>query len=134
MAEATGVDGGILAQPERLAELPTREALLLSGFTDLHFEYLVSDGIESEWFQAWDGQEEEELPTAVKVVIDGIAGLGGSLWSHQIPIMAAAFSETQAECGDGLGEGDDDGGDDDDDDDTGGTGGMSPVGDDDDEG
>jgi hypothetical protein len=99
MAEATGINGGMLAQPERLAELPSQEAILLSGFSDLHFEYLVSDGIEAEWFDAWDGKEEEELPTAVKVVIDGLAGLGGSLWTHQIPIMVAAFSETQAELG-----------------------------------
>ncbi len=130
MAEATGVDRSILAQPERLAELPAQEALLLSGFSELHFEYLLSDGIENEWFEAWDGREEEELPTAVKVVIDGIAGLGGSLWTHQIPIMVAV-TETQGECGD-FGDDDDDGGggdDDDDDDDTGGTG--TPVGDDD---
>jgi prepilin-type N-terminal cleavage/methylation domain-containing protein len=126
MAEATGVSAGVLAQPERLAELPSQEAVLLSGFSDLHFEYLVSDGIESEWFDAWDGKEEEELPTAVKVVIDGLAGLGGSLWAHQIPIMVAAFSETQAEAEDVLGEDDGDGDDDDDDldDDGNDLGGM----------
>ena len=115
MAEAPAINGGILGEPDRLAELPSQEAVLLSGFSDLHFEYLVSDGIESEWFDAWDGKEEEELPTAVKVVIDGIAGLGGSLWTHQIPIMVAAFSEAQADPED-MGFGDDDGGDDDDDD------------------
>jgi hypothetical protein len=119
MAEATGVSSGVLAQPERLAELPNQEAVLLSGFSDLHFEYLVSDGIESEWFDAWDGKEEEELPTAVKVVIDGLAGLGGSLWAHQIPIMVAAFSETQAEAEDVLGDDDLDGDEDDDDGDLG---------------
>jgi len=131
MAEATAVNSGILGQPERLAELPSQEAVLLSGFSDLHFEYLVSDGIESEWFEAWDGKEEEELPTAVKVVIDGLAGLGGSLWTHQIPIMVAAFSEVQPEADLGDDDDDDDGDDDGDDDDTGGTGGI-PSGDDDD--
>jgi len=131
MAEAAAVNPGILGHPERLAELPSQEAVLLSGFSDLHFEYLVSDGIESEWFEAWDGKEEEELPTAVRVVIDGLAGLGGSLWTHQIPIMVAAFSETQPEVGfgDDDDDDDDDGGDDDDDE---GSSGGTPSGDDDD--
>lgn len=97
LTEMTGISSEILGEPDRLEELPGHEAVLLEGFTDLRFEYLVSDGIDAEWFEAWDGKEEEELPTAVRVVVDGLAGLGSGIWSQQIPIMVAAFSEVQAD-------------------------------------
>jgi hypothetical protein len=61
---------------------------------------------------AWDGQEEEELPTAVRVTIEGLAGLGGGTWTQDIPLMIAAFSETQPELDEltlGGEDGDDDG-------------------------
>jgi hypothetical protein len=74
-----------------------QEAVLLSGFTDMYFEYLMSDGIENEWFEVWSGKEEEELPAAVRLVVDGLAGLGGGIWSQEIPLMVAAFGEVQPE-------------------------------------
>ncbi len=97
IAETTAVSREALGVPERLADLPVQEAVLLEGFTDMSFRYLISDGIEAEWLDAWDGQEEEELPTAVRIVIEGLAGLGGGTWTQDVPLMIAAFSETQPE-------------------------------------
>jgi general secretion pathway protein J len=112
IAESMALSREVLGQPERLVELPVQEAVLLEGFTAMSFRYLVSDGIDAEWLDAWDGQEEEELPTAVRVTIEGLAGLGGGTWTQDIPLMIAAFSETQPELDEltlGGEDGDDDG-------------------------
>jgi prepilin-type N-terminal cleavage/methylation domain-containing protein len=95
LSEVSAVSADVLGRQGGLDDLPAREAVLLEGFSDLRFEYLISDGIENEWFEAWDGKEEEELPTAVRVVIEGLAGLGGGTWSQRIPLMIAAFGEVQ---------------------------------------
>jgi hypothetical protein len=129
MSEVTGLNAELLGRPEELAGLPATEAVLLDGFTDFYFEYLINDGIDREWFEEWDGKEEEELPTAVQVSIDGLAGLGGGIWKHQIPLMVAAFSEVQADLEE-LGFDFED----DDDDDLGEDGGLGPGGGEDDSG
>jgi hypothetical protein len=95
LSEVSAVNADVLGQEGGLDDLPAREAVLLEGFSDLRFEYLMSDGIENEWFEVWDGKEEEELPAAVRVVIEGLAGLGGGDWSQRIPLMIAAFGEVQ---------------------------------------
>jgi general secretion pathway protein J len=95
ISEISAFSRNALGQGDGLDGLPSQEAVLLSGFTDMYFEYLMSDGIENEWFEAWSGKEEEELPTAVRLVVDGLAGLGGGIWSQDIPLMVAAFGEVQ---------------------------------------
>jgi prepilin-type N-terminal cleavage/methylation domain-containing protein len=83
----------------RLEEIPAQSAVLLDGFTDLHFEYLRSDdtGTEYEWEPTWDGKDEEELPGAVRLVIEGLAGIGAGVWQQEIPLMITAFGETDVE-------------------------------------
>jgi general secretion pathway protein J len=97
VSEVSAFSRQALGTGEGLDELPVQEAVLLSGFTDMYFEYLMSDGIENEWFEVWSGKEEEELPAAVRLVVDGLAGLGGGIWSQEIPLMVAAFGEVQPE-------------------------------------
>jgi len=94
-SETTVLSRDALGKQEELEELPAREAVLLEGFTDMHFEYLTSDGIDREWFDSWAGKDEEELPAAVRLVIEGLAGLGGGVWSQEIPLMVVAFGEVQ---------------------------------------
>ena len=84
-----------LGQQEEFDQPSGREAVLLEGFTDIYFDYLMSDGIDHEWFESWEGKEEEELPAAVRMVVEGLAGLGGGRWSQQIPLMVASFGEVQ---------------------------------------
>jgi len=95
LSETTVLSRDMLGGLGELGQLPADEAVLLEGFTDLYFEYLMNDGIENEWYEAWSGKEEEELPAAVRMVVEGMAGLGGGRWSQQIPLMIASFGEVQ---------------------------------------
>src|SRR5262245_31959118 len=66
--------------PDGLGRDPAGDAggpstVLLDGFTALKFEYLMNDGVETEWRQAWDGHDDEMLPAAVRVLVDGLPGL-----------------------------------------------------------
>ncbi len=72
-------------------------AVLLEGFTSLKFEYLFYEGVEPEWRTEWDGHDEEDLlPVAVRVLVDGIPGLEVRTWGQEIPIMAAHYGEEGA--------------------------------------
>jgi general secretion pathway protein J len=102
LSESADVNADILGNADRLDEMRWQHAVLLQGFTDLYFRYLVSDGVETEWFDAWDGKDEEELPAAVQVVIEGLAGLGGGTWTQNIPLVIATFSEVQPDLGDAV--------------------------------
>jgi prepilin-type N-terminal cleavage/methylation domain-containing protein len=95
LSETSVLSRDVLGGQGELGQLPGEEAVLLEGFTDLYFEYLMNDGVENEWFESWSGKEEEELPAAVRVVVEGMAGLGGGRWSQQIPLMIASFGEVQ---------------------------------------
>ena len=72
-------------------------AVLLEGFSRLKFEYLMNDGVDSEWKPAWDGHEEEMLPAAVRIVVEGLPGFGMDSWGQEIPIMATAYGENTGE-------------------------------------
>ncbi len=111
LSESADVNSEVLGNADRLDEIRWQHAVLLQGFTDLYFRYLVSDGVDMEWFDAWDGKEEEELPAAVQVVIEGLAGLGGGTWTQNIPLAIATFSEVQPDLADALpgGEGNEQG-------------------------
>jgi prepilin-type N-terminal cleavage/methylation domain-containing protein len=117
-------------------------AVLLDGFTNLKFEYMMNDGVDTEWRPDWDGHDEEALPAAVRILVEGMAGLEVPAWGQEIPIMVALYGENLGEVDeedlaeqleqmtgggdDGRGDdggddggGDDDGGDDGDDGDDG---------------
>jgi len=78
-----------------------RSAVLLDGFRSLKFEYMMNDGVDTpEWRPGWDAHEEEALPAAVRIVVDGIPGLEVDTWGQEIPIMATLYGEAGNELGD----------------------------------
>ena len=72
-------------------------AVLLTGFTSLRFEYLLDDGADFEWRSLWDGYEEDLLPTAVRITIEGLPGLETDVWGHEIPIMVTTYGDANGE-------------------------------------
>jgi prepilin-type N-terminal cleavage/methylation domain-containing protein len=70
-------------------------AAILDGFRSLTFQYLLDDGTESEWKTSWNYVENEILPMAVRVVVEGMPGLEEDLWGQEIPIMTAEFGEPE---------------------------------------
>jgi prepilin-type N-terminal cleavage/methylation domain-containing protein len=75
-------------------------AVLLDGFRSLKFEYLISDSGEDEWRSEWDGHVEETLPTAVRVIVEGMPGLETDTWGQEIPIMVTHFGENEGDVDD----------------------------------
>src|SRR3989442_11049864 len=69
-------------------------AVLLDDFRSLKFEYLFYEGVEPEWRSEWNGHDEEDmLPVAVRVLVDGIPGLQAGTLGHEIPVIAVHLGE-----------------------------------------
>jgi prepilin-type N-terminal cleavage/methylation domain-containing protein len=66
------------------------QSMLLDGFTASRFQYLRLDGGDSEWRDDWDGREEQNLPAAIRIVLEGVGSIGSS-WVQEIPIMTVAY-------------------------------------------
>ncbi|HEY2385599.1 MAG TPA: type II secretion system protein GspJ [Candidatus Binatia bacterium] len=98
-------------------------AVLLSGFSSIRFEYLPHEEGGSEWQPNWDAHEEDTLPSAVRISIEGLDFFDHP-WVREIPLMTIAFGwgnedfqepddeDTDGDTGDGSegegeGEGDD---------------------------
>lgn len=105
-----------------------RSAVLLDGFDSLKFEYLLNDGADIEWRQRWSGKEEEMLPVAIRVVINGLPHVETGIWGQEIPIMTTNFGEHTGEVDDDQLQEPPDSADDQDDDTGGGSGGGSGGG------
>jgi prepilin-type N-terminal cleavage/methylation domain-containing protein len=100
MAEGARFSPAMLG--ERDLPPPTdRAAVLLDGFKSLRFQYMMNDGVDTEWREEWDSYEEEMLPAAIRVLIDGLPGIELDTWGQEIPLMLVS--------GDNVGECDDDG-------------------------
>jgi hypothetical protein len=69
---------------------PTAQTVLFSGLNGATFQYLRLEGSDSEWISAWDPVEEQALPGAIRITLDGI-GTGGSYWIQEIPIMTVVY-------------------------------------------
>lgn len=72
-------------------------APLLTGFRSVRFQYLLDDGADLEWRDTWDGYEEDTLPSAVRIVIEGLPGLETDVWGQEIPIMVSTYGEANGE-------------------------------------
>lgn len=70
-----------------------RSAILLDGFVSGTFEYLYDDGSERKWQTSWSMIDEEMLPSAVRIIVDGLPGFGGDAWGAEIPLIVGAFGE-----------------------------------------
>jgi prepilin-type N-terminal cleavage/methylation domain-containing protein len=69
---------------------PTAQTVLFSGLRGANFQYLRLEGTDSEWVNAWDPMEEQALPGAIRITLDGI-GNSGSYWIQEIPIMTVVY-------------------------------------------
>jgi hypothetical protein len=84
---------------EKLERAGERTTVLLDGFRTLRFEYLSDDGTDApEWRPSWDGRDEEILPNAIRITVDGLPGLEVDTWGQEIPIMVATLTEGGAEA------------------------------------
>ena len=91
--------------PDQLGRDPVdkhgeRSAVLLENFRELRFEYMLSDGIDSEWRTDWNAHDEEALPAAVRILVDGMPGLETDRWGQEIPIMSGLYGDNGGELGD----------------------------------
>jgi len=91
--------------PDQLGRDPVdkrgdRKAVLLENFRDLRFEYMLSDGIDTEWRSDWNAHDEEAMPAAVRILVDGIPGLETDRWGQEIPIMSTLYGDSGSELGD----------------------------------
>jgi general secretion pathway protein J len=77
-----------------------RAAVLLDGFRSLKFEYMLNDGVDTEWRESWDAYEEEMLPGAVRVLIEGLPGMEMPLWGQEIPLMLTTYGDNAGELSD----------------------------------
>jgi type II secretion system protein J len=77
---------------KRFEPVAGRSAVILDGFKDLHFQYLLNDGADVEWKDAWDARDEEMLPQAVRIIVDGMPGIEGDVWGQEIPIMVTTYN------------------------------------------
>jgi prepilin-type N-terminal cleavage/methylation domain-containing protein len=73
-----------------------RSAVLLDGFRTLRFDYLMNDGVDTEWWTQWDAHTEETLPSAVRIVVEGLPGLD-DVWGQEIPLMSTTYGENLGE-------------------------------------
>ena len=76
-------------------------AVLLDGFTNLQFQYLLDDGADLEWRNDWDAWEEDLLPAAVRIVVEGLPGLELDVWGQEIPIMVTTYGDANGEVDEG---------------------------------
>ena len=83
---------------DRLEHAGERTTVLLDGFRTLHFQYLLDDGTDTEWRSSWDAREEEILPNAIRIIVDGLPGLEVDTWGQEIPIMVSTLTEGGAEA------------------------------------
>jgi len=95
-------------------------AVLLDGFSSLKFEYLPHEEMDIGWAEKWDAREEDNLPAAVRMTVEGLPFFGGP-WSRDIPVLTIAYGwgtdefqeppedEDDDEAGDDAGAGTDTG-------------------------
>jgi general secretion pathway protein J len=114
LAEVTySTDGTSLAMSEKMVlsgasitgeqQVSARTMTLLYGLKSVRFQYLRLDGTDSEWRDEWDPYEEQTLPGAIRVTIDGL-GVGDSYWIQEIPIMLVSYGLGSYDCEGGFGQ------------------------------
>ena len=65
-------------------------AVLLEGLSSVRFEYVPHE----EDLQAadkWDARDEDTLPAAVRITVDGLSYFGGQPWVRQIPLYTISY-------------------------------------------
>ena len=73
------------------ADAHVERAVLFEGFSRIRFEYLAREDTDMSWQSAWDAREEETLPAAVRLTVDGLESIGLRPWVRDIPLMTIAY-------------------------------------------
>jgi prepilin-type N-terminal cleavage/methylation domain-containing protein len=70
-------------------------AAILDGFRSLALEYCSLEESEDHcnWKSTWSYVDEETLPPAVRITIEGLPGMDEDVFGQEIPIMTAQFAE-----------------------------------------
>jgi general secretion pathway protein J len=116
------VDGKLVVEertnftPDELYAAPAdahvERAVLLEGFSSFRLEYLPKEEVDLGWSDKWDARDEDTLPAAVRVTIEGLPYFGGAPWIREIPLLTMAYGwgtdEFQEPPEDEPDEGDDD--------------------------
>ena len=77
-----------------------RSTTLLEGFQSLQFSYIdVSGADTSTWNPCHEDLDQEGLPLAVRVVIEGLPGVETGRWGQEIPVSLVAMNEAVVEGG-----------------------------------
>jgi prepilin-type N-terminal cleavage/methylation domain-containing protein len=77
-----------------------RSTVLLEGFRSLQFTYIDVGGGETQyWNPCTEDLDQEGLPLAVRVVIDGVPGIEAGHWGQEIPVSLVAMNEAVTEGG-----------------------------------
>jgi prepilin-type N-terminal cleavage/methylation domain-containing protein len=70
---------------------------LLTGLKGVTFQYLLDDGADLEWKDQWDAYEEDTLPAAIRIMVEGMPGLETDVWGQEIPIMVTTYGDANGE-------------------------------------
>ncbi len=73
------------------ADAPVERAVLLQGFSSFRLEYLPREEVDLGWSDKWDARDEDTLPAAVRVTIEGLPFFGGAPWIREIPLLTMAY-------------------------------------------
>ena len=77
-----------------------RSTTLLEGFQSLQFSYIdVSGADTSTWNPCHEDLDQEGLPLAVRVVIEGLPGVETGRWGQEITVSLVAMNEAVVEGG-----------------------------------
>ncbi len=95
------VDGSLVVEertsftPDDLYAAPAdahiERAVLLQGFSSFRLEYLPREEVDLGWSDKWDARDEDTLPAAVRVTIEGLPFFGGAPWIREIPLLTMAY-------------------------------------------
>lgn len=88
LEERVGFTPDDIARPPADAHID--RAVLLADFTAIRFEYLARDDAEGGWQPNWDARDEDTMPAAVRVTVDGLEFFGHP-WVREIPLMTIAY-------------------------------------------
>lgn len=69
---------------------PRHQTPLLEGLAGARFQFLRLEGDEGEWHDSWDGLEEQGLPAAVRITLEGV-NRGQTYWVEEIPVMTVVY-------------------------------------------
>ena len=81
--------------PDDLFDAPSdasiARAVLVPHVSSILFEYIARDETEANWQRTWDAQEEDTLPAAVRITMEGVPFFDGAPWMQVVPLMTIAY-------------------------------------------